>query len=118
LTPCRTIDTRNPNGALGGPALIANDDRTFTLADACGIPATAVAVSVNVAVTGSTAPGNLRLHPGGSAVPLVSTINYGAGATRSNNAVLALNGAGQLAVFAGQSSGTVHFILDVNGYFE
>ena len=118
LPPCRIIDTRNPVGPLGGPALNAQADRTFTVANACGIPPTAKAISVNLAAAQSTGAGNLRLRPGGMPVPLVSSINYSAGQTRSNNAVLPLNAAGQLAVFCGQASGTVHFILDVNGYFE
>lgn len=118
LDPCRVIDTRNPNGELGGPALSANQDRGFVVVAACGIPSNAVALSVNIAVTGATAPGNLRLHPGGTSVPVVSAINYAAFETRSNNAVVPLNVAGQLAIFASQSSGTVHVILDVNGYFE
>ncbi len=119
LPPCRILDTRNAAGPLGGPALAAQANRTFTVvASSCGIPATAKAISVNLAVTQSTAAGNLRLRPGGVPVPLVSSINYSAGQTRSNNAVLPLNASGQLAVFCGQASGTVHFILDVNGYFE
>src|SRR5262249_7794479 len=32
LTPCRVIDTRNPTGPLGGPALVAATDRLFNLA--------------------------------------------------------------------------------------
>jgi hypothetical protein len=118
LTPCRLIDTRNPDGPLGGPALVANTGRDFALAGTCGIPASATAVSVNIAVTGSTAAGNLRLHPGGTPVPLVSAINYSPGQTRSNNAVVPLNASGELSVFVGQASGTVDFILDVNGYFQ
>ncbi|HEY7515745.1 MAG TPA: FG-GAP repeat protein, partial [Vicinamibacteria bacterium] len=118
LTPCRVVDTRGPDGPLGGPALAAGADREFTLVGACGIPDTALAVSVNLAVTGASALGNLRLHPGGSAVPLVSTINYGAGQTRSNNAIVRLNDEGALAAYVGQASGTVHLVLDVNGYFQ
>ncbi len=118
LPPCRILDTRNPAGPLGGPALNAQFDRTFLVAGTCGIPVTAKAISVNLAAAQSTAAGNLRLRPGGMPVPLVSSINYSAGQTRSNNAVLPLNAAGRLAVFCGQASGTVHFILDVNGYFE
>jgi hypothetical protein len=118
LPPCRVLDTRNPAGPLGGPALTAQADRTFTIASSCGVPATAKAISVNLAVTQPTMGGNLRLRPGGVPVPLVSSINYSAGQTRSNNAVVPLNASGQLAVFCGQASGSVHFILDVNGYFE
>jgi hypothetical protein len=118
LVPCRLIDTRRPSSSLGGPALVAGADRAFTVAGSCGVPASAAAVSVNLTVTASTAPGNVRLHPAGSAVPLSSSINYGVGQTRANNAIVALNAAGALAAFAGQASGTVHFILDVNGYFQ
>jgi hypothetical protein len=49
----------------------------------------------------------------------VSTINYRAGRTRANNAVLTLSESGAITVFVGgQTIGTVHFILDVNGYFQ
>jgi hypothetical protein len=49
---------------------------------------------------------------------LVSTVNYVAGQTRANNAITPLGAAGALAVYVGQSSGNVHVIIDVNGYFE
>jgi len=48
-------------------------------------------------------------------------VSCAAGQTRANNAVLALasNGAGTLSARASVGgSGTVHLILDVNGYFE
>ena len=118
LTPCRLLDTRNPAGPLGGPPLPAGTDRSFPLAGRCGIPATARALSVNVAVTGANAAGHLRFHPGGTPLPVASAINYSAGQTRSNNAIVPLSVLGELAVYAGQGSGTVHVILDVNGYFE
>lgn len=118
LSPCRVLDTRDATGTFGGPALMAADDRVFPLFGRCGIPGTAWAVSVNLTVTQPTAPGNLRLYPGGTAVPLVSSINYVAGETRANDAIVALGGLGEVAVFCAQASGTVHVILDVNGYFE
>jgi hypothetical protein len=76
VTPCRVLDTRDADGALGGPALQPGAQRTFPLAGPkCAIPATATAVSINITVTGATTPGNVRLFPPGVAVPLVSTIN-------------------------------------------
>jgi ELWxxDGT repeat protein len=118
VPPCRLIDTRTADPTFGGPALVANADRTFPLFGPCGIPTTARALSVNLTVTQPTAQGNLRLYPGGTILPLVSTINYVAGQTRANNAIAPLNGLGELAVRCSQPSGTAHFILDVNGYFE
>jgi hypothetical protein len=74
---------------------------------------------VNVAVTSPVASGFLKLYPGDGLAPLASSINFSAGQTRANNAIvlLATDGSGTLRVQNG-STGTVHFILDVNGYFE
>jgi hypothetical protein len=118
IAPCRVVDTRNPAGPLGGPALAAGSDRDFPLAGNCGIPPTASAVSINVTVTQPTTAGDLRAYPGGSPRPLVSTINYQGGQTRANNAVVALGGAGDLTMRCDQGSGTVQVIIDVNGYFQ
>jgi hypothetical protein len=120
LAPCRVVDTRDVGAPIGGPVLDGQQTRTFAVTGSCGIPATARALSVNVAVTQPTSGGNVRLFPEGQAVPTVSTINYSAGQTRANNAVVVLNGAnGSLSAFVGQPLATsVHLILDVNGYFE
>jgi len=118
LEPCRLLDTRNPDGPLGGPALVAGADRVFTLTGNCNVPSTAKALAVNLAVTSPTTAGNLRLYPAGAPLPDASSINYAAGQTRSNNAVVALDGMGRMAVRCAQASGSAHFILDVFGYFE
>jgi len=120
LTPCRVVDTRGAAGVpFGGPPLDAQSPRVFALGGHCNVPSTAKAVSLNITVTEPGAAGNLRLFPGGLSLPLVSTLNYVAGQTRANNAVLPLNGSGEIAVFAGQAAGTtVQVIIDVNGYFE
>jgi len=60
----------------------------------------------------------LILFPGGSPQALVSTINYRAGLTRANNAIVPLGANGTLSAACGQATGTTHFILDVNGYFQ
>ena len=118
VTPCRVADTRDPAGPFGAPALAAGTERTFTIAGRCGIPATATAVSFNITVTGPTAFGHLSLYPGGTSTPLVSAINFRAGQTRANNAIVPLGAGGTLAVSNGQPTGTTEFIIDVNGYFE
>ncbi len=117
VPPCRVLDTRDPS--LGGPnPLDAGANRAVTIASACGLPATAQAVSLNVTVTQGTAGGDLRLYPLGTMLPTSSAINYGAGQTRANNAVTALGDGGALGVHVDQGAGTVHLILDVNGYFQ
>lgn len=118
VTACRVADTRTAAGPQGGPALAANAVRTFVFAGGCGVPPTAKAVSINVTVTQADAPGDLRLYPGGTPAPPTSTINYSAGRTRANSAVLALGASGDLSVLCAQPSGSVHLVLDVNGYFQ
>jgi len=119
LTPCRVVDTRNPNGPLGGPALNAGGDRVFVFAGQCGIPPAARSVAINIAVTQPTpGPGFLSFYPGGTGLPLVSTLNYRSGQTRANNAIVSLGAAGDMAVHCGQASGTVQVVIDVSGYFQ
>jgi hypothetical protein len=117
LTPCRVLDTRNAVGPYGGPALQAGESRPFTLAGRCGIPPFATAVAVNVTVTQPTAAGHLRLYPAGTS-PLVSSLNYRAGQTRANNAMVGLSSAGRFVIRNGQSVGSAHVVLDVTGYLE
>jgi hypothetical protein len=88
------------------------------MAGRCDIPADADAVAVNVTVTQPTAIGHLTIYPLGAALPSTSTINYGAGRTRANNAIVQLGFGDSIAVTCGQSSGTTHFIVDVVGYFR
>lgn len=117
VTPCRVVDTRNPAGPWGGPALAANTERRFTVVGQCGIPTNAGAVAVNVSATGASTGGNFRVYPAGVPLPMSATVNYSAGQTRSNNGTYELGGS-QLAVYCTQGSGTAHFILDVFGWFE
>jgi len=45
-------------------------------------------------------------------------MNYRFGQTRANNAVVNLGPQSDVVVRCVQGNGTVHFILDVTGYFE
>jgi hypothetical protein len=119
LTPCRIVDTRGFGAPIQGGAMAAGAQRTWTLTGVCGVPASAKAVSANVTITSAVSTGLLAFYPG-NAFPLgTSTLNYGAGQTRANNSMLELatNGAGSVGV-ANAAPGSVHVILDVNGYFE
>ena len=118
VPPCRVLDTRDPAGPYGAPALAAGQARSFTIAGRCGIPASASAVALNLTVTQPTAQGNLRLYPSDQAAPATSTLNYTAGQTRANNAIVGLGASGALAVRCTQASGSAHVVLDVSGYFE
>jgi hypothetical protein len=117
VTPCRAYNSRTADdGALASGALRLID----VAAAGCGIPAGAEAISANVTVVGPTGTGHLLLYPGNYPKPATSTVNFAAGQTRANDAILPLasDGTGTLAaepfVLGG---GSVHVLLDVNGYF-
>jgi hypothetical protein len=117
LTPCRIVDTRNPVGPYGGPALAAGTARAFTIAGPCGVPSDAVAATLNITVTGPTSAGDLTVYPGTGAAPGTSTVSFAAGRTRANNATIGLVD-GLLSVFDHQATGTTHVIIDVSGYYR
>jgi hypothetical protein len=119
LPPCRILDTRDPNGPLAGPALAAGARRNFVATGTCGVPPTARSLSVNVTVTQPAAAGDIRLFPGDTFPKTTTTINFAAGQTRANNAILLLasDGSGTFGV-QNDAAGLVHFIVDVNGWFE
>ena len=118
LTPCRIADTRNEASPLGGPALAAGSTRTFPVNGVCSVPLTAKAVAVNVTVVSPTVGGHLTLYPAGTDLPPASTINFGSGIVRANNAILSVGASGEVSVFCGMPSGSTDFVLDVSGWFE
>ncbi|HEY3122589.1 MAG TPA: VCBS repeat-containing protein [Thermoanaerobaculia bacterium] len=118
ITPCRVVDTRNPNGPLGGPALAAMTKRDFPIRGNCGIPVTARSVALNVTVTGTTSFGDLRVYPSGAPPTTSSTINWSAGQTRANNTILELGASGSLTVWCVMFAGSTHLLFDVFGYFQ
>jgi hypothetical protein len=119
VAPCRLADTRLAIGSRGGPALQGGTERTFVLAGACGVPATATAVLANVTVVSPTASGSLTVYSTDSAAPLASTVTFSSGQVLSNNAVVGLagDGSGRFTVKP-LLNGTVDFVIDVSGYFQ
>ena len=123
VTPCRVMDTRGngQTGAFGVPQLGVNVTRTVpipTHPTCTGVPTSATAYSLNIAVTntGAGAFGFLQVWPTGAAQPTSANLNYpGAGATLSNAAVVAAGTSGAINVFSGNASADV--IIDINGYY-
>jgi len=86
---------------------------------ACGIPATAKALSFNVTAIAATA---VRPHPRlpgrDPPRPTSSEPELRGRPDPRQQRIVILGAAGDLAFFSGQASGSVHVVLDVNGYFE
>jgi pseudomonalisin len=115
VTPCRIADTRSPTGPFGGPALGAGGSRDFTAPlSVCGIPANAMAYSLNVSVVPLGPLSFLSLWPAGQPQPLVATLNSGDGRIKGNAAIVPAGANGAITAFATQAT---HLIIDINGYF-
>jgi hypothetical protein len=137
LVPCRILDTRNAPGPYGYPPApsfwtatqrpgppappISPAMRVFVAHGRCGVPAEATAISTNVTVVSAPHSGHVSFFPGDQGVNPTTTINFGPGQTRANNAILTLSrsGSGAFGVSAISGNGlAVHVIVDVNGYFR
>jgi hypothetical protein len=118
LSPCRLVDTRNGVSTNGGPIFNTNTTRNFTVRGLCGVPTSAKAVSLNVTVTGATAPSWLAVWPSGQTRPNVSMINFeSSDPALANGIIVGLSTAAQdLSVY--NNFGNVHVIVDVTGYFQ
>jgi hypothetical protein len=115
VTPCRLVDTRLRPGPFGGPAVGGGTSRSFALPEgACGVPAKALAYSLNVTVVPHGALGYLTIWPTGESQPRVSTLNSLDGRVKANAAIVPAGAAGATSVFA---SDTTDVVIDINGYF-
>ncbi len=119
LTPCRVIDTRNPDGPLAGPPLIGGQERDFYVGVSTCIP-TGVniqAYSFNVTVVPYPSGQPLRyltVWPYGETQPQVSTLNNRTATTVANAAIVPAGTEGAISVYASDSA---QLIVDINGYF-
>ena len=120
VAPCRLVDTRQslfPPG-YGDPALAAGVPRDFDLNSdpLCpGIPDFVQAYSLNITVTNTQGAGFILIYPQGGSQPNVSTLNYVAGQTIANAAIVPAGTGGGVTVIAGVSG--ANLIIDINGYF-
>jgi YVTN family beta-propeller protein len=115
LPPCRILDTRNPNGPLGGPYLEGGQQRDFpVLASPCGIPSSAQAYSLNFTAIPRHTLGYLTTWPTGQGQPLVSTLNAPTGAITANAALVPAGIDGNISVYVKDNA---DLVVDINGYF-
>ena len=120
LSPCRLIDTRNPDGPAGGPKLGSGQAREFVLTGACGIPTTAKAVALTMTVVAPTTSGDLRVYRADLQIaPRAVVMSFKAGRTRAGDGIVGLSVDAQGRVLVqNDSTGTLDLILDVSGYFQ
>ncbi|WP_364746877.1 sialate O-acetylesterase [Arthrobacter sp. LAR12-1-1.1] len=112
IDPTRFLDTRVWPGRVA-----AGKSVTFRVAGVRGVPADASAVVVNLTVTSPTSYGVITAYASGTNKPGTSNLNYVAGQTVSNLAMVPLGADGRLTL-TNTSSGTAHLIVDVSAYFH
>jgi hypothetical protein len=118
VTPCRAYDSRSTTPLTSG---VSRDVALSGVAAGdCNIPSNAKSLSMNIAVTGATHNGNLKIYPTGGPVPGASAINFPATISRANNGMIMVGTGGQLTILPSLAdpSGQVHCIIDINGYFK
>ncbi len=114
VTPCRVVDTRNPNGPSGGPKLSPGSTRDFPIASSClSIPPQVAAYSLNVTVVPDSQLNYLTIWQAGAPKPAVSTLNSD-GRIKANAAIVPAGTDGSVSMYA---TDPTHVILDINGYF-
>lgn len=117
LTPVRLLDTRHAVGVTTTTPVAAGADLVLPVPSIAGIPAADVsAIVANVTVTQPTAAGHLTLYPhNGESLPTASNLNFTAGQTVANLVTVPVDGGA--VVFHNGSSGTVHVLMDLQGFY-
>ena len=121
VNPGRVVDTRfgdpKVDGVtrfqIAGAEVVGDPAR---IGESIGVPVGALAAAINVTVTGTEAPGFVSVYPCASestTPPNVSNVNYEAGATVANSAVVPLSADGHLCV---KAEGATHVLIDVAGH--
>jgi hypothetical protein len=117
LPPCRVVDTRDPLGTNGGPALgmVARD---FAIRGHCGVPFTAKAISANLTITNATTGSFLTVWPSGGAKPLAASLNFDPNSGALGNGIVIGLSANTNDLSVYNANGMVDVIIDVSGYFQ
>jgi hypothetical protein len=114
LSPCRLVDTRNPDGSLGGPIMQADTTRVFPLSQQDSCDLAGQAYSLNITVVPPGVLDFLSTWPTAKAQPAVSTLNAYNGQIVANAAIVPSGTSGSIDVFV---TNTTNVVIDTNGYF-
>ena len=111
LVPARILDTRSTVRLGAGASL------DLQVSGQGGVPATgAKAVTLNVAVTNTTATSYLTVYPTGVVRPLAANLNWNAGDTVSNRVKATLGTGGKVTIY--NNGGQADVIVDVGGWYS
>lgn len=115
-TPTRLLDTRDGTGAAVAYPLAPYMTTRVKIVANGDIPAGVTAVALNLTATNTTAAGHVVAYASGKEQPETSNLNFVAGQTVPNLAVVPVGADGYITL-ANRSAGWVDLIADVTGYF-
>ncbi|MGW6618415.1 hypothetical protein ACWGA0_33795 [Streptomyces erythrochromogenes] len=115
LSATRVVDTREGLGTAKGQV---PGQGTFgvEIAGRAGVPKGATAVAVNLTATNPRSAGHLTAYPSGKAAPVTSNVNFTAGQTVANAAVVPIGTDGKINVRNGGWD-PADVVVDVVGYY-
>lgn len=126
LNPVRILDTRTVQ--YGGSTIDGNDVgcgavgqglsnvRTLEVLGRGGVPSSGVdAVALNVTVVSPTSANYLKVYPNGSSPPNAANINFVAGQTIPNMAIVKVGTNGKISIF--NNSLSTQVVVDIVGWF-
>lgn len=128
ITPCRIVDTREGSGT-NGTKFGSSTTRSYRVAGTagfeaqggkaggCGVPATAVAISVNAVMVSPSKAGSVRIWPAGPSTPATSFLNYGAFTMSGSGIVTVTPGNTASNITVKNYSSSTNLVLDVSGYY-
>lgn len=114
LAPARLKDTRTWAGG-SGPIAAYGSLEVPVWGQGGVLPSGVSAVVVNITAVDAKAMGYLTAYPTGGAAPTASNVNFTAGQTVPNLAVVKLSASGSFTIKNG-SAGKVDVVVDVAGY--
>ncbi|GAA2140096.1 hypothetical protein GCM10009760_22980 [Kitasatospora kazusensis] len=112
--PTRLLDTR-PSGGQPDVKLTQGESRAVQVVGQAGVPASARAVVLNLTATGATKGGYLTAYPHGANRPGVSSLNFTAGQTVANQAIVPIGDDGKIDLY--NFLGDTQVVADVFGYY-
>lgn len=92
----------------------AGTTTTVKVAGRIYVPQDATGATLTVSIDAPAAAGYATVYPCGAERPLVSTINFAAGKSISNSAIVALGTGGSVCVY---NSAAAHVVLSLQGYY-
>ncbi|WP_329361255.1 protease pro-enzyme activation domain-containing protein [Streptomyces sp. NBC_00669] len=120
VNPARVLDTRAKIGVTTTTPVKANGKVVLQVAGSAGgaVPSSGVtSVVLNVTATAETTGGHLIAYPDGGTQPTSSNLNWTPGRNIPNLVIVPVGANGKVDLL-NASSGTVHFVADVFGYFS